>query len=65
MGLRTEFIINHKYLVRRYPKISSPIYEIVVLQLTKKYVKVQHEPSSIIEWNQISDFEILEDLGVI
>lgn len=62
MGL--TFNINHRYLVRRYPQISSPIYEIVVLEVTQKYVKSQYKPSCIIEWNEISDFVILEDLGV-
>jgi hypothetical protein len=65
MGLTTEFIINHRYLVRKYPTILSPIYEIVVLEVTQKYIKIQHRPSAIIEWNEISNFDILEDLGVI
>jgi hypothetical protein len=63
---KCDFIINHRYLVKRYPGITSPIYEIVVLEVTpQNHVKVRHRPSGVIEWNKISDFVILENLGYI
>lgn len=59
-----KFEVGCRYLVKdaRHP-IMSPINEIVVQELTDKYIKVQHKLNNVIGWYEISDFIILEKLS--
>lgn len=59
-----KFEVGCRYLVKdaRHP-IMSPINEIIVQELTDKYIKVQHKPNNVISWYEISDFIILEKLS--
>ena len=61
---KEKFEVGCRYLVKdaRHP-ITSAINEIIVQELTEKYVKVQHKPNNVISWYEISDFIILEKLS--
>lgn len=66
--MKTEFKVNHRYLVKTYPfYIRSEIYEITVLEISKEYVKIRYITNSAdgpIEWEKFEDIKIVEDLGI-
>lgn len=59
-----KFEVGGRYLVKdaRHP-IMSPINEVIVQELTDKYIKVQHKLNNVIGWYEISDFIVLEKLS--
>lgn len=59
-----KFEVGSRYLVKdaNHP-FTSCINEIIVQELTNKYVKVQHKLGNVISWYKISDFIILEKLS--
>jgi hypothetical protein len=58
-----KFEVGGRYLVKdAHRPITSIISEVVVQELTDKYIKVQHKPNNVISWYEISDFIILEKL---
>ena len=60
---KEKFEVGGRYLVKdaNHP-IMSTIDEIIVQELTDKYVKVQYPSENVISWYEISDFIILEKL---
>lgn len=66
--MKTEFKVNHRYLVKTYPfYISSDIDEIVVLEISKEHMKIRYITDSadgIIRWKKFEDIKIIEDLGI-
>ena len=58
-----KFEVGGRYLVKdaNHP-ITSRINEVIVQELTDKYIKVQYKPNNSIGWYEISEFIILEKL---
>ena len=58
-----KFEVGGRYLVKdSIHPVTSRINEVIVQELTNKYVKIQHKPNNIVSWYNISDFIILEKL---
>lgn len=66
--MKTKLKLTHRYLVKTYPFwYNSEIYEIAVLEISKKHVKIRYITDSAdgtIEWKKFEDIEIIEDLGI-
>jgi hypothetical protein len=61
---KENFEVGCRYLVKdAIHPITSRISEVVVQEITNKYVKIQHKPNNVISWYEISDFIILEKLS--
>lgn len=50
--------VNHRYLIQGY----GPPNEVRVLEISKKYVKLNYIIGNYIQWEKISNVAILEDI---
>lgn len=66
--MKTEtFKINHRYLVKIWPSYKY-INEVEVLEITKAHIKLKiycEDRSNYIQWKELRDIEIIEDLGIV